>query len=221
MTDSTTRNLYFSLSKILSLAIEKGYIEKSNLYKTDSIKVDTNEVIFLEIDELKKVEELRFKNEKFEHQRLAFLFQCYTGFAYAEMIAFDKSKHIKDISGTKVIEVIRGKNSTPEIVPVFDKTKEILKMIDDKFSIRNNQEYNNICKFIGEIIGYPNPEKITSHVPRKTAGMLMLNEGVSIEVVAKVLGDTIQTVQRHYAKILNRRIITDTFKLIYKNEEST
>ena len=45
---------------------------------------------------------------------------------------------------------------------------------------------------------------LATHWARRTCGMLMLNKGYSIEVVAKVLGHSdIKTTQHCYAKILD------------------
>lgn len=55
---------------------------------------------------------------------------------------------------------------------------------------------------------------LATHWARRTCGMLMLNKGYSIEVVAKVLGHSdIKTTQQCYAKILDRTVI-DSFKKI-------
>ena len=61
---------------------------------------------------------------------------------------------------------------------------------------------------------------LATHWARRTCGMLMLNKGYSIEVVAKVLGHSdIKTTQHCYAKILDRTVI-DSFKKIENVLES-
>lgn len=73
----------------------------------------------------------------------------------------------------------------------------------------SNQQYNMRLKVVAEAAGIDNP--IASHWGgRRTCGMLLLNHGVSIETVAKVLGhSSIRTTEQAYAKLLNTSVVRE------------
>lgn len=78
-----------------------------------------------------------------------------------------------------------------------------------------NQQYNMRLKIVAESAGID--KKISSHWLRRSTGMFLLNNGFSIEVVAKVLGHkNIQTTQKAYAHILNKTVEQAFDKLMKK-----
>lgn len=69
----------------------------------------------------------------------------------------------------------------------------------------SNQQYNLRLKVVAEACGINRP--VASHWGRRTCGMLLLNDGMPIEIVARVLGHSdIRTTQAAYARILDRTV---------------
>ena len=71
----------------------------------------------------------------------------------------------------------------------------------------------DFIKEAAQVAGLKDPDSITTHVGRKTAGTFLLNHGVPLETVSKVLGHkSVKITQSHYAELL-----TDTVKINFKN----
>jgi cell division protein FtsW len=60
-------------------------------------------------------------------------------------------------------------------------------------------------KEIGKICGIS--KRLTSHLARHTAATLMLNAGISMEVVSKILGHSNLRMTAHYAKLMDKTIL--------------
>ena len=165
---------------------------------------------WLSKEELKRIENL--KDLGFlEKSRDLFLIQCYTGLAYADLMDFNIDK-IYERSGLSVLTGKRTKTGADYIVVVMSKTMKILEKYDYKLPRISNQKYNDRLKLLAEKAKIHKP--LASHWGRRTCGMILLNDGYPIEVVAKVLGHTdIRTTQKAYAKILTSTVI-DKFKEI-------
>ncbi|MCG8309901.1 MAG: DUF3435 domain-containing protein [Cytophagales bacterium] len=73
----------------------------------------------------------------------------------------------------------------------------------------SNQKYNSYLKEIADIVGIE--KHLTTHVARKTFGMLLLNDyDVPLETVSVILGhSSIATTQHHYTKVLQKKIARD------------
>lgn len=159
---------------------------------------------FLSVDEVLLVERVEMPTESLKRVRDLFLFQCYTGLAYADLMKFDFSKAEK---GKKYYILTDDRKKTGEgfTVVLMDKAMEILKRYNYKLPKISCEQYNMRLKVVADACGIEKP--IASHYGRRTCGMLLLNYGFPIEVVAKVLGHSnIKTTQAAYAKILDRTV---------------
>ena len=106
----------------------------------------------------------------------------------------------------------RKKTGEEYIVLILPQALQILEKYKYKLPKYSNQQYNHRLKDVAKVVGIDKP--ISSHYGRHTAGMLLLNNGISIEVVAKVLGhSTIRETQRVYASVLKKTVIKEMNKL--------
>ena len=169
---------------------------------------------FLSVDEVLLVERVEMSTESLKRVRDLFLFQCYTGLAYADLMKFDFSKAEK---GKKYYILTDDRKKTGEgfTVVLMDKAMEILKRYNYKLPKISCEQYNMRLKVVADACGIEKP--IASHYGRRTCGMLLLNYGFPIEVVAKVLGHSnIKTTQAAYAKILDRTVEKEFIEKIKK-----
>lgn len=212
--DASNHVLLTFIKSIFKFANKHGFLMYHEINKQDNPTGNAKELIWLDTVHVERLIEHRYRYDHHENLRKAFVFQCYTGLAYEEIKTFKKSVNIKEIGGKKMIMVYRKKTKTFYPVPILKQAKEILEQISDSFSLPGNYEYNIALRFLGEIMQYENIEEITSHKGRVTAGVFLLNNGVPLEVVSKILGHkNIQTTQDYYVTVLTKYIDTSTLHL--------
>ena len=193
-------------------AMSSGLIEKDPYI---GVKIDIGKSIwgrFLTVDEVEAIEKAEMPTESLKRVKDLFLFQCYTGLAYADLMRFDMSKAVK---GEKYYLVTDDRKKTGEgyTVVLMEKAMDILKKYDYKLPKMTCEQYNMRLKIMADACGIEKP--IASHFGRRTCGMLLLNYGFPIEIVSKVLGHSnIKTTQQAYAKILDRTVENEFIKKI-------
>ncbi len=210
------------LSKVraaITLGFSKGLIKNDAVAKHEiHIEPDEKEYVYLDIDEIKYLEKLTFtKKEKIlERDCKLFLFQCYTGLSFNELIHFDKKQTVKK-DGWTWIEVNRGKTNGLQLVPLFEKPLQILEEFEYSFPKLYQHKYNpNIraCAYRAKIDKY-----LHSHIGRNTCGAFLLNMGISLQVVSRVLGHkSIKTTEKYYAKIIDTWRVKDEFNRVFRNQ---
>ena len=193
-------------------AMSSGLIEKDPYI---GVKIDIGKSVwgrFLTVDEVEAIEKTEIPTESLKRVKDLFLFQCYTGLAYADLMRFDMSKAVK---GEKYYLVTDDRKKTGEgyTVVLMEKAMDILKKYDYKLPKMTCEQYNMRLKIMADACGIEKP--IASHFGRRTCGMLLLNYGFPIEIVSKVLGHSnIKTTQQAYAKILDRTVENEFIKKI-------
>jgi integrase/recombinase XerD len=122
---------------------------------------------------------------------------------------------IKDVQFSDGMSFIyRMQNKTSEVVhiPLNHIAMEILKKYDNDERVImgkllpqiSNQKLNAYIKTVGDLVGIN--KVLTHHIARHTCATLLLNKGVSMSIVQKILGhENIRTTQQ-YAKVLNKTI---------------
>lgn len=156
---------------------------------------------FLTQDEIEKIEKAKMPTPGICNVRDLFVVQCYTGLSFSDLITVDFKKTVKH-GKHYVLTDERKKTGKGYYIVIMDRVMEILKRHDFRLPKMTNQQYNLRLKIVADAAGVD--KEITSHYGRRTCGYLLLNNGFSIELVAKVLGHSnIATTQAVYAKILN------------------
>ncbi len=189
-------------------ALRKGYTT-AILPKYERFVSDAEETEFLSAIELQKLEDWEIEEFSIiDKIRDVFLFSCYTGFQWCDMRAFSMD-FIEIYNNDEWLIKPREKTKVKQLLPFFPKAKEILEKYEGVLPIGNAQEHTNTLAFMMKSLGIN--KHITNRCGRKTAGMVWLNSGISIEVVSKMLGHAnIDTTQKHYATVLLERIDRET-----------
>ncbi|GAB6394190.1 MAG: hypothetical protein MdMp024_0502 [Bacteroidales bacterium] len=73
------------------------------------------------------------------------------------------------------------------------------------FALQDNKEVNLKLKLFAAAAGIDS-KKVTFHTARHTAATLLLNEGVPIEVVSRILGHGEIRTTQIYAKVLDKQV---------------
>ena len=157
-----------------------------------------------------------------------FIFQMFTGLAYADMQAFDIKDYKKvmveddgraDACGEngsgKVERWVnigeRVKTGAPYVSQLLPPVVEVLKKYGWKVPKMANAKYNICLKALGMVAGIDRP--LHSHLARHTFATWMLRHGVPIEHVSKMLGHTNIQQTMKYAKVQPMMIYDDFEKV--------
>jgi integrase len=200
----THKLIQFAL-QVLNYAMEENIINHNPCVKF-KIRFKDKPIIYLDFNEIATLERKEISINRLEKIRDLFLFQCYTGMSYVELSNFERSQIGKALvegqyENIDWITVYRKKTNGVCYIPILPKAQEIINKYDCKLPVLSNTNYNAYLKELADICGIN--KKLTTHVGRKTCGMFLLNSGISLEAVSKILGHTsVKTTERHYANVL-------------------
>lgn len=157
-------------------------------------------IIYVTSEQLARIEAFTHPNASLIRARDLALFQRHTGFGYADMCGFDFGRDTVFDGNRHWIQKPRHKSGEMTLLPLFPEALAILEKYDFRLPKLSNQKYNAYLGTIGDVAGLP--FKLTSHILRKTAGMLWLQAGVPYAILSKMLGHAnIATTQRHYVQV--------------------
>ena len=156
---------------------------------------------FLTREELDRIMTARMGTECLDRVRDLFVFQCYTCLSYADLAAFDPGK-LKVVNGREMYAARRGKTGVEFTFMLLRPALEVLRKYGGRLPILSNVKYNEYLKVVAQTAGVDKP--ITTHWARHTGATLLLNAGVGMETVAKILGHSSTKITRSvYAKLLD------------------
>ena len=163
-----------------------------------------------------------------EKVRDLFVFCCYTGLAYIDVMNLKPSNIVFGTDDFNWIKTTRAKTDIPVDVPLLGKALDILEKFKNKkgellrdtvFPQVTNQDMNRSLKVIGEVCGIT--KGLTFHLARHTfATTITLCNGVPIESISKMLGHTKLTTTMIYAKVVKTKISMDMALLQSKLEKN-
>ena len=204
MSNNTAIQKMKQFKKILRLAMDEGYIS-SMPYKM-TLRKEDKEIIPLTIKELRIIRNKEISIKRLERVRDLFIFECYTGLAYSDMVNLSKDDIILDNEGNEWIIKDRQKTKVTSTIPLLPIAKEILIKYNGKLPTLCNQKYNAYLKELGDICGIN--KDLHSHLARHTFATILLNTGVDMVSVSKILGHANSRItERVYAKILPNTIM--------------
>ena len=192
------------LKTILIYAIREGYISTNPItFKFHKDKVEKEP---LTIEEVRLIRTKELGSRRIENIRDLFILQCYTGLAFRDMSSLSEKDIKIDKDGKEWIVKQRIKTGVSAFIPILPVVKEILVKYNYHLPTLTNQKYNSYLKEIQDICGIK--KTLHSHLARHTCGTLLLNAGVDMLTVSKVLGhSSTKTTEAVYAKLLPETIM--------------
>jgi integrase len=203
-----------NLKKVINLAVMQGIMAANPFKGYKTIYKDTPQV-YLEAHEVLLIEKARIIKTNLLLTRDLFLFQCFTGLAYADLINLKFTDIRVDTQQRAWIIKPRQKSGIVSTIPLLPTAQALI----HKYNLQNKtegiifpsysiQKYNQYLGEIGDLIGLK--KKLSSHVGRRTFGNLALSKGISINVISKILG--------HSNTLITQRIYAITTQKIIGNE---
>jgi integrase len=218
-TNGTMKHLE-RLKKMVTWAYKNEWIDKDPFiaYK---LRFKRHEMEFLDKDELARIEGRELENPMLRRVRDLFIFSCYTGLAYIDLIMLKPSNIMTGADGMLWIRTSRKKTEIPVNVPLLRPALAILEKFrgadeagrwEALFPKVSNQEMNRSLKLIGEICEIK--KRLTFHLARHTfATTVTLLNGVPIETISKLLGHTKLATTMIYAHVMQSKIGMDMLLL--------
>jgi len=208
------------LRKMINVAIKNEWLERDPFSKFQA-RFIKNEREFLSEDELERIEQKEFKLLRLQWARDLFVFSCFTGLSYSEVMSLTEQNIGVGIDGDYWIMTTRKKTNQAVRVPLLPKALEIMAKYKDHpraatsgtvFPNLSNQKVNAYLKEIADLCEIQ--KNLTFHLARHTfATTITLTNGVPIETVSKMLGHTSIRTTQIYAKVIEKKVSEDMNEL--------
>jgi integrase/recombinase XerD len=207
-----------SIKQVLIWAVSQEILEVNPLASLVLKRQHTKPLIFLSPADLVLLWFFDFHSDALRKAADVFLFQCFTGLAWADLYNFRASEHlVPQPNGSVLLRIARQKTTTPMVIPLFRPAFELLaKYGGQQMPVPSNQYLNRALKQVAYLTGIK--QHITTHVGRKTAGMILLQDGVSMTIVSKILGHrSVAVTEKSYATVL-ADTVTNELSKVYGHE---
>lgn len=115
---STLNKAVQRFRKVIKYAVAEDYLNKDPfmLYRPKTVR---KPVVFLNPEQLKKLEETSFEIERIQQIKDMFVFCCYTGLGFSEMKNLKKKQFTKEFDGELWININRQKTKKEFKVPLL------------------------------------------------------------------------------------------------------
>ncbi|WP_147679072.1 site-specific integrase [Algibacter pacificus] len=216
MENNTVMKHIQRLRKMVTLAYKMEWIDKDPFIKFKPTYIK-NEREFLREDELQNIINKEFEIERLELVKDLFVFSCYTGLSYIDVMNLNEDNITFGIDGGKWIITNRQKTHNKVKIPLLTVAEELIqkykhhikaKKTKTLFPNISNQKLNAYLKEIADLCKIK--KNLTFHIARHTfATTITLSNGVPIETVSKLLGHSKIATTQIYAKVVERKVSED------------
>ena len=213
---TTVAGMMQKLKSVLMHALKNKMIQE-NPFLGFKISRKEKDVEFLTQDEVDRIRQAQMPHEGLERIRDLFLFQCYTALSYCDMTALRPSDFRKNEYGNIYINGERLKTKVRFTAILFEDAVTIAEKYNYRLPTISNQRYNTNLKIIAGLCNITKP--LHTHIGRHTAACYLLNKGLSLEVVARIMGHSSTKITRHYAKLFDKTVFKAVDEVIRKENE--
>lgn len=207
--ESTASSKMSKLKSVFRYAFENG---KITTFPFNTVKITKGKPKkeYLCEGDVRKMMEKKIDIERLEKVRDILIFQMSTGLSYTDI--WDV-KNILEKDGIHYIKGRRRKTGIEFTAVVLPEGLSIWEKYNGVLPVISNQKLNAYAKELQDICGIT--QNLTSHLFRKTYATSMLNRGVAITTVSKMLGHSNSNItQRHYASVYDDTVINEVKAVI-------
>ena len=223
--ESTFYNVATHLKTVCRLAYREGVADILLFDKVKISKGDKRLPKALDKEALDILKALNFEylEEDLETARNIFLFACYTGVAYCDLMGLGKKHLFRDDEGSLWLKFNRHKTGVlcrikllPQAIRLMEKLhRDGRETLLSFMGYANYQSYLKALRFRAGI-SFP----FTTHTARHTfATLITLEQGVPIETVSKMLGHSNVSMTERYAKVTPQKLFEEFDRFLSFTEE--
>lgn len=216
---STTCRIFMNrLAAALNMAVREGLIDNNPFKLLDAKEKPQKKSAMREFLTIEELRTLIATPCRYEIVKKAFLFSCFTGLRYSDMMALKWNEIHKAADGkTLYIEHEQVKTKNMVTIPL---SNEALKWMprkskgDERVFHQLRITSTTVEVVLGEWMQEAGIQKhITYHCSRHTAATLLLTLGADLYTVSKILGHRSIRMTEVYAKIVDKKKI-ETMNLV-------
>ena len=213
--ESSFYNVATHLKTVCRLAYREG---QADILLFDKVKISKgNKKLPKALDRgaFEKLKTLQFEDleEDMETARDIFLFACYTGAAYCDLMELDKSHLVRDDEGSLWLKFNRQKTGVPCRIKLLPEAIRLMEKLhsDERETLLPFMGYATYQSYLRALrlragISFP----FTTHTARHTfATLITLEQGVPIETVSKMLGHSNVSMTERYAKVTPQKLFEE------------
>ena len=223
--ESSFYNVATHLKTVCRLAYREGL---ADILLFDKVKISKgNKKLPKALDRgaFEKLKTLHLEDleEEMETARDIFLFACYTGAAYCDLMELNKSHLVRDDEGCLWLKFNRQKTGVPCRVKLLPQAIRLMEKLHSEerealLPFMRYATYQSYLKALRLRAGIPFP--FTTHTARHTfATLITLEQGVPIETVSKMLGHSNVSMTERYAKVTPQKLFEEFDRLLSFTED--
>jgi site-specific recombinase XerD len=204
------------LRRMVTLAYHMEWVDRDP-FVNFKMKIEKKEREFLTGEELQSIEDLNSSIERLVVVKDLFVFSCYTGISYSDIVELTSDNIVIGIDSNPWIMAERAKTGTPFKIPLLYQAQTLVDKYKDHLRTQSsanllpklsNQKLNSYLKEIADLCGIK--KNLTFHMARHTfATTVTLSNGVPIETVSKLLGHTKLSTTQIYARVVEKKVSDD------------
>lgn len=216
----TVRHYLALLKKICRIAFKEGHSDKHHFANYPLLKQKENPPRALSREDFEKIRDLEIEEHRWSHitTRDMFIFACYTGTSYIDVVAITHDNLSTDDNGDLWLKYKRGKNGKlcrvkllPEAIALIERYKN--KSRDTIFPVIAHSALKWNLQSIRQLADIKGP--LTYHMGRHSfSSLITLEAGVPIETVSKMLGHSDIKTTQIYARVTPKKLFEDMDKYI-------
>ena len=216
----TVRHYLAILKKICRIAFKEGHSDKCYFEHYSLPQQKERPPRTLSMEEFEKIRDVELVGCRPEHSivRDMFLFACYAGTSYVDVVAITPDNLSKDDKGAMWLKYRRGKNGQLSRVKLLPEAIALIEKYRDEtrptlFPVIPYQVLKWCLTSIKTKVGIKG--RLSYHMGRHSFSTLMtLENGVPIETVSKMLGHSDIKTTQVYARVTPKKLFEDMDKYI-------
>ena len=216
---STTCRIFMNrLAAALNMAVREGLIDNNPFKLLDAKEKPQKKSTMREFLTIEELRTLIATPCRYEIVKKAFLFSCFTGLRYSDMMALKWNEIHKAADGkTLYIEHEQVKTKNMVTIPLSNEALKWMprkSKVDERVFHQLRITSTTVEVVLGEWMQEAGIQKhITYHCSRHTAATLLLTLGADLYTVSKILGHQSIRMTEVYAKIVDKKKI-ETMNLV-------
>ena len=216
----TVRHYLAILKKVCRIAYKEGYAERCHFANFTLPQKTERTPRALSREDFEKIRDVEIPAWRTTHilVRDLFLFACYTGTAYADVVSVTRENLYTDDEGSLWLKYRRKKNELRASVKLLPEALALIEKYHDDnrptlFPMIHHPNLQRHMKSLAVLAGVSG--RLCYHQARHSfASLITLEAGVPIETISRMLGHSDITTTQVYARVTPKKLFEDMDKYI-------